>query len=567
MARVSRKNLFQEQAPVAVPSKASSYATWGYARISADGERSEDSIENQTAIIQGYVANESAANLELKGIITDLGFSGTNFDRPGYAELLAGIMNGTVQCVVVKDLSRLGRTYIEVGELLFDTFPNCNVRFISVNDNYDSFADDAARKKLLILFKNLVNHMYSKDIGVKIKSIFALKQQKGEVFSSLPPYGYRFIKEGRVKRLVIEPEAAEIVKQIFTMREQGVSCHAIATQLNRNKIPSPRTHFNNLGIFTDQSKYKDSLWQSNTISKLLRNDVYIGVQTQGKYSKVGKSRIFNPASEWHIRENAHPPIINKQQFQNVQLLLDKTGEKYKVQGKKMDENIFAGIIFCSRCGKALSRTYNNRGKAPIYYYSCPRCVSEIKDEQGFSSITRLPLIKLEPIVFAILQKQVAVCVEIDALIDDVVNSSVIANKTHNLQAALNKYHRDCKKADDMLASTYTHHLAGLLDSKEFDFVRVKFEREKQIAATNTARVQAELKSYDVKCCRENAFLSNFRKNQSFVKLDKVLLSALIKRIEVTPLTNEINIVLNYMDELKELNNIIEESGVLTDVCR
>jgi DNA invertase Pin-like site-specific DNA recombinase len=191
MARKSRKNLSQDD--FQAEAKVVKYAAWGYTRISVDGEKSEDSIEGQTAIIQDYVGN--AADIELCGVITDLGFSGRNFDRPGYAELLEGIKRGGVQCVIAKDLSRLGRAYIEVGELLFDTLPAYNVRFISVNDQYDSFSDDAARKKLLILFKNLVNHIYSKDLGVKIKSSFVIKQQKGELLGALPPYGYLFTDE------------------------------------------------------------------------------------------------------------------------------------------------------------------------------------------------------------------------------------------------------------------------------------------------------------------------------------------------------------------------------------
>ncbi|MCL2189132.1 MAG: recombinase family protein [Defluviitaleaceae bacterium] len=567
MPRTSRKNLPQGQPPVIATPKVLSYATWGYARISNDGERSEDSIENQTAIIQSYVADNPEATLELKGVISDLGFSGTNFDRPGYAELLAGITNGTVQCLVVKDLSRLGRTYIEVGELLFDTFPSYNVRFISVNDNYDSFADDAARKKLLILFKNLVNHMYSKDIGKKIKSIFALKQQKGEVFSSLPSYGYRLVRENGVKRVVVEPEGAEVVKRIFAMREQGISCHGIATRLNQDKIPPPKVHFYNLGIFTGQNKHENAIWQGGAVSKLLRNDCYIGLQTQGKNDSVGKGNAKKPKEVWYIHENAHPAIISKEQFHAVQALLDQTGEKYKVQGKKMDENIFVGVLFCARCGKALARTYNSRGKVPIYYYACPRCVAEIKQATGASTVTRLRLSKLEPLVFTVLQKQVEACVEMEVLLEDALNSTIIASKVQTLQAMLDKHQRDCKKADDMLASAYTHHLSGLLDSKDFDLARVKFEQEKQVASLGIERVQAELDNYVIKNQRGNAFLENFRRNKSFSKLDKVLVSAFIKRIEVTPLSNEINIVFNYMDELAALNNLIEESGVLANVHR
>jgi DNA invertase Pin-like site-specific DNA recombinase len=327
MPRKSRKNLFQNEFVATETKSAAQYVAWGYVRISNDGEKSEDSIENQTAIIQDYVRDKT--DLDLRSVVKDLGFSGTNFDRPGYAELLAGIISGDVQCVVVKDLSRLGRTYIEVGELLFDTFPAYNVRFISVNDNYDSFADDAARKKLLILFKNLVNHMYSKDMSKKIRSSFVLKQQKGELLGSIPPYGYQFTTEGGGKRLTIEPESAKIVKLIFDMRENGGSMVKIAEYLNCNDIPAPRNHYHKLGVLKNDKDAKRAYWHNGYIGNLLRNEVYIGSQIQGKYDRRGKIVEEKSKENWYIYENAHLAIIGKTQFENVQKLLDEAGENSK----------------------------------------------------------------------------------------------------------------------------------------------------------------------------------------------------------------------------------------------
>jgi DNA invertase Pin-like site-specific DNA recombinase len=166
-----------------------------------------------------------------------------------------GIADGTTGCVIVKDISRLGRTYIEVGELLFDTFPAYNVRFISVNDHYDSFADDAWQKKLLILFKNLINHMYSRDLGKKIRSAHDMKKRRGEPTGG-KPYGYRKSEDG--KSLVIDPEAAEIVRRIFDMRLAGAN--AIAKCLNREGVPSPQKRRYLLGEITHEKFAGDLLW-------------------------------------------------------------------------------------------------------------------------------------------------------------------------------------------------------------------------------------------------------------------------------------------------------------------
>jgi len=572
MPRTSRKKLFQEQLTTSESKKTAVYGTWGYTRISVDGERSEDSIEGQTAIIQDYIADKSRPDLELKGIIADLGFSGTNFDRPGYSELLAGIISGTVQCVVVKDLSRLGRTYIEVGELLFDTFPAYNVRFISVNDNYDSFADDAARKKLLILFKNLVNHMYSKDIGKKIRSSFALKQQKGEIIGALPPYGYIFTSKDCDKRLMIEPESAKIVKLIFDMREKGKSMIKIAEHLNHNGILAPRNHYYNLGVLTSKKNAQKTFWHNSCIGNILRNEVYFGSQIQGKYGKRGKVITGKPKEDWYIYENSHPAIIDKAQFENIQRLLSEAGEKNKKLGNKLDENIFIGKIYCSRCGKTMKRKYRYNKKIlsdgrreTKYSYYCRLCSAEMR-YQGTDRVPQLTYEKLEEIVISALQQQFEICVDIDALIKEVASSAVITDKCNKLRQEISKCRHDSKKADDMLSAAYTHHLAGLLNEKEFELARTKFERDKKAAEIKAERVKAELEGYDLEKQRKNAFITNFRSFKDFAKLDKAMISALIHRIEVVPFSNEINIALNFMDELEKLNTLIEESGVLADAC-
>jgi DNA invertase Pin-like site-specific DNA recombinase len=560
MARKSRKN---PQATAEVP-KIIRYATWGYTRISVNGERSEDSIENQTAIIQDYAGDK--ADLELCGTFTDLGYTGRDFDRPGYIDLMDGILSGDVQCVIVKDLSRLGRTYIEVGELLFDTFPAYNVRFISVNDNYDSFADDAARKKLIILFKNLMNHMYSRDMGVKIRSSFALKQQKGELLGSLPPYGYLFTTESGGKHLKIEPESAKTVKLIFDLRVQGKSMIMIADHLNRNGILAPRNHYHRLGVLTNEKDSKKALWQNGYIGHLLRNEVYIGRQIQSKYDRCGKTITEKPREEWVIHEGAHPAIIDKTLFDAVRVLLDEASEKYKKLGNKLDDNILVGKIFCARCGKALKRQYYRKNKNEVKYrYGCRDCGSEFRHTMGLEKVPQFALEEIEEAINATIQGYMDAFIRIDTLLEDVAKSVAISRKRHGLTAELNKYRRESKKAGDMLAAAYTHHLAGVIDGREFELARLKFERNKQAAETGAERVTLELAGYDFEETRHNSFLEYFRRFRGFTELNRSVIEVLIQKIVIEPLTNEIGITLNFMDDLAKLNKLVEESGVMADV--
>ena len=562
MARKSRKDLSQN--PTTVP-KEVKYDAWGYTRISNDGERSEDSIESQTAIIKDYVSDK--ADIDLQNVITDLGFSGTDFLRPGYAELMCGIQDGKVQCVIVKDLSRVGRTYIEVGEFLFDTLPSYNVRFISVNDQYDSFADDAARKKLLILFKNLVNHMYSKDLGVKIRSSHALMQQRGEILGCLPPYGYLFTKESGKKGLKVDPDAVETVKLIFSMREQGYSLQKIAHHLNESGVLSPRNHLHRTGYLTNDKDSKTILWTGGTIGNIARNEAYIGTLVQSKRERRGRDVRYKSPSEWIIHENAHPSIIDKAQFDIVQKLLDEAAEiRKKKRTDELDENIYRGKLFCSRCGKAVARQFSHTREAGHRYrVLCRVCGHDIRQSLGLKKLPVFWLDKLEEIIVVVLQKQIDACLEIGELITAASNSKAIINKRHSLESELSRLNRESKKADEMLAIAYTHHLAGILDSYEFDLAREKFEQDKKAAEAKTLQASQEAAGYDIEKAKQNAFLTNFRRYNGFTKLDKGIVNALIHRIEISPQSNDVHIILNFMDEFEELNKLVEESGVLTDV--
>ena len=564
MSRKSRKHLPHGTHEAPAP-KEIRYAAWGYTRISNDGERSEDSIESQTAIIQDYISDET--DIDLQNVITDLGFSGTDFQRPGYAELMSGIINGTVQCVIVKDLSRVGRTYIEVGEFLFDTLPAYNVRFVSINDQYDSFADDAARKKLLILFKNLVNHMYSKDLGVKIRSSHALMQQRGEILGCLPPYGYLFTKESGKKGLKVDSDAVETVKLIFNMREQGNSLQKIAHYLNESGVLSPRNHLYRSGYLTNEKDAKTILWNGGTIGNIARNEAYIGTLVQRKRERHGRNVRYRSPSEWIVHENAHPAIINKVQFDTVQGLLNEAAIiRKKKRTDELDENIYRGKLFCSRCGKAVARQFSHTREAgQRFRVLCRVCCHDIRQSFGLKKLPVFWLDKLEEIVIAVLQKQIDACLVIDEIITAASNSMAIISKRQSLESELSRLNRESKKADEMLATAYTHHLAGILDSYEFDLAREKFEKDKKAAEAKTLQVSQEAAGYDIEKAKHNAFLTNFRQFNGFTKLDKGIVGALIRRIEISPQSNDVHIVLNFMDEFEELNKLIEESGVLADV--
>ena len=553
MARKSRKPAQAEdcavQTTAAIPA-------WVYARISQDSDRADDSIENQIAICKEFV--HTGSELTLGGVFTDLGFSGTDFERPGYSDMMAGILRGDVKCVVVKDLSRLGRTYIEVGELLFDTFVQHGIRFVSVNDNYDTFADDAGRKKLLILFKNLVNHMYSRDLGKKIKSAHAAKKKRGEP-AGLPPYGYRH--NGVEKRLDICPEEAEVVRQIFDMRQNGESIVGIARILNQQGIPTAQNRRYQLGEISHEDFSKRIAWTPGFVSRVLYNETYTGALVQGKHAWNGKRHALLPKDQWIVHENTHEAIISKEQFEAIALLLEVSAKRYEHKGERPhEENRYAGMIKCTRCGKTATRT-DNRLKDPIlYYYSCYSCVSELKHEQRLKRGAKLPLKKLDGIVMETLSQHMDTLVQFDELEEILKTSDPLKEKRASLAKERARLEKSIGKSEQNLSAAYTHHLGGLLNLKEYELVRLKIETEKTESEARLVHVKAEQSKYDVKNALENEWLLKYRAFRDCAAPTREMIKTLIHHITLEPISNEVHIVVNYSDSFEELKGILHESG-------
>ena len=569
MARKSRKPENQDTAAAASTSKTvPAFPAWIYARISNDSEKADDSIDNQIALCKQFIHsgnhsnnsnnNNNESTFTLSGVFTDSGYSGTDFDRPGYTDMLTGILCGDVKGIIVKDLSRLGRTYIEVGELLFDTFVQYGVRFVSVNDNYDSFADDAGRKKLLILFKSLVNHMYSRDLGKKIKSAHDSKKRRGEP-AGQAPYGYRI--DPKSKRLEIVPEAAEVVKMIFDMRLRGDSISSISKKLNRMKIPSPQQRRYELGEISHE-KFSGGmsgriLWVETLVSKLLHNETYTGSLFQGKYGCSGKSKRLLPKEQWIVHEDTHDAIISKEQFAAVAGLLEKTAAKYKHTGARLkSENRYAGKIFCERCGKAAVRSANWMKEPVLYYYSCRHCCYELKEAAGAAIAPKLPLKNLDAAIMSTIKTHMDALVRFDDLAETLAAHDPMKHKRLEAAKRAKKLERTLNDYENTLAAAYTHHLSGLLDMREYELVRARIEREKTQAELQFGIVKSEQSRYESSRALENQWLVKYREFRDCETPTKEMIHTLIGRIVLTPMTNEVKIELNFTEDFAELDYII-----------
>lgn len=336
-------------------------------RGQASVKTESESIGNQRELIRAYIHEQQ--DIELYDIYVDDGFSGSNFDRPEFKRMMSDIEAGRVNCVIVKDLSRFGRDYIESGRYIQKTFPALGVRFIALTDNYDSFSADMGTGSIVLPVKNFINDSYCRDISTKVKSGLEAKRRNGECISPFAVYGYRKDETDK-NHLVVDEYAAGIVRHIFEWKIAGMAVSAIAEKLNGLGILSPKEYKKSLGLkynggFKGTGK---SLWGNASVKRILTNATYLGHLQQGKTQKINykiKKIVEKPKEEWVCVENTHEALVTEDDFQIVQNLLKSDSR----QGPGMEKSgLFAGLLFCGDCREQMvRRMVRYRGKEKVYY--------------------------------------------------------------------------------------------------------------------------------------------------------------------------------------------------------
>lgn len=369
MARKSRVlGNAEEMAPV----KEMEYLAGIYVRLSSE-ESGEDALENQAFLLRSYV--ERQTDMRLAETYTDFGFTGTNFERPGFERLMADARAGKINCIVVKDLSRLGRNYIETGNLIENIFPFLHIRFVSVTDGFDTIRG-GGMEDMVVSIKNLVNEVYAKDISRKVVSAFRTKQRNGEYIGLVAPYGYLKSKDDKNK-FVVDEAAAPVVRRIFRMYADGYSMDKIMRVLDGEEIDCPRRYRHRIGV-TKSDRYKDSRWGRSAVKTILTNRAYVGDMVQGKVKQElcnGVPMQYTDKSEWIVVENTHEPIVSRELFSQVQELLAQRQKMQKERRERSrakdnkEENHLKGYIRCGCCGKTfnLSQTMRDDKMTRVYY--------------------------------------------------------------------------------------------------------------------------------------------------------------------------------------------------------
>ena len=377
MARVSKKvSAAQREAENA---QHRIWKTAIYARLSDfdDVLRDAESLEVQISYIKEYINHRD--DLMLLDVFADKRCTGTNFDRPEFERLLKALQERKINCIVVKDFSRLGRNFVETGQYLEQVFPLFGVRFIAINDNYDS-ANNQSRDGMLVPIKSMINEMYSKDLSQKIQSCFRSKEARGEIYTPVP-FGY---KKDQKNHLILDEEVSDVVMQIFLWKKSGMKEYEIAKKLSAQGIPTPFTRRFQLGYMRNTSRVKDPAWQPTFVAKVLENPVYTGTMVYNRiaydetYRKIGE----NPRESWRMVPDSHPAIISWELFDEVSALREAEEavrderKKWCRQRRKNNPNIFKGRIFCKECGEKLVCHWQSDGTLYFYCASCHISISE-----------------------------------------------------------------------------------------------------------------------------------------------------------------------------------------------
>ena len=364
------------------------YRTALYLRLSReDGDKTEsDSIANQRTLLEAYTADHP--ELCIVDEFVDDGYSGSNFDRPEFERLLKALQERKVNCIVVKDFSRLGRNFVETGQYLEQVFPLFGVRFIAINDNYDSL-NRQSRDGMLVPIKSMINEMYSKDLSQKIQSCFRSKEARGEIYTPVP-FGY---KKDQKNHLVLDEEVSNVVVRIFLWKKSGMKEREIAKKLSAQGIQTPFTRRCQLGYLKNTSRVKDPAWQTVFVTKVLENPIYTGAMVYNRiaydetYRKIGE----NPRESWRMVPDSHPAIISWELFDEISALREAeqaVREERKTwckQRRKNNPNIFKGRIFCKECGEKLVCHWQRDGS--LYFY-CKFCHVSISEKDLWNGINK-----------------------------------------------------------------------------------------------------------------------------------------------------------------------------------
>lgn len=522
-----------------------------YLRLSRDdGDKEEsNSITGQREMLRDHLSKHP--ELHEYAVRIDDGFTGSNFERPDFKKMLDDVRAGKTDCIVVKDLSRFGRNYLDAGEYIEKIFPFLGVRFIAINDNYDSLNGRTASDDILIPFKNLVNEAYCRDISVKIRSQLEAKRKSGQFIGAFAVYGY--MKDDKLKnKLVVDEYAAGIIRAIFKWKIEGVSPSDIADKLNSNGILSPMEYKKSLGcnFSTSFKSGSQAEWSAGSIIRILKNPIYTGTLTQGKETtpsyKVHK-RITKPNDQWVVLPNNHEAIIEKNDFDCVQKVLS-----LDTRTSPNDDSVqlFSGMVFCGECGTSMVRKTVPASNKKYVYYIC----SAHKQDKSCSP-HRIRDIALEEIVLEALKQYIRDIIDLDTLLSMTDTAPLRTAEAQKVQRQLDMKSDELERYQRLIMSLYENLSDGIIDRAEYAQLKKNYSERSAEAEKQFQALYDTITSIREQGGKDRIWMDEFKRHENISELDRAVVVSLVERILIYD-DNRIEIVYRWHDEFNWQRDIL-----------
>lgn len=507
-----------------------------------------NSIGNQRELIRAYIHDHE--DIELYDIYIDDGFSGSNFDRPEFKRMINDMEAGKVNCIIVKDLSRFGRDYIESGRYIQKIFPSLGVRFIAITDHFDSFHADAGESGIVLPVKNFINDSYCRDISMKVKSQLEVKRKNGECIAAFAPYGYKKAEHDK-NQLVVDEYAAEIVKKIYSWKMEGLAVSAIAGKLNALGILSPKEYKKSVGI-NFQSGFSStgtSKWSGITVKRILTNEIYLGHLVQGKTEKINyklKKSVEKPETEWIRVENTHEAIISEDNFQIVQNLLQVDSRISPILEKN---SLFSGLLFCGDCGEQMIRRVNRyKGKQKIYYICSTKNRGEGCTRHSIreDALVSLVMEAVKKYANCFLEEKILFekSLELEANFESIVHYD---REIERLRKEQDKYYSLCTALHEDLRKE-------VVTKEEFERLHGEFQRKAVEYDEARKKQEATIKKMFKTGVLSAGRLKAMQDVVELKEIDRYTLSSMVKKISVYE-NQRIEIEFNFENQYKTMQSI------------
>lgn len=564
MARKSRKAQVQNTPVEEVKKEAAALSTAIYARLSVENSGKDDdgnSLQNQIDVCRDYL-NECPW-LRLTEVYSDNGRTGTVFDRPAWNRLMDDVRSGKIQCIVVRDLSRFGRDYVETGNYLEKIFPALGTRFISVKENFDSFTASGSTETLSVSLQNLVNAIYSRDISKKVSTALRAQMETGTFRNRNLPYGYLWNEDKTA--YVVDEEAAGAVRQIFRWKLQGVSVYTIVEQLKASGVESPERHKRRVGTRTGDN-IQGQGWCPSTVRGILQNRAYIGEMICGKSETAlykGLKKQLAAKEDWIVVLDAHPPIVSATDFEAVERQMLE-GSAHREASMEWSADIragmidlFAGKIFCADCEKRMYYKRQHIQCKGVVFRGVYDCSTHVRrgHDTCFSHSIRQDV--LDKKVFHIVRDQLRVALDYEKLLKAMRGSAGEANIREKYNAAVSSVKLKLNALKKKRTGLYENYVEGILNEEEYAFAKQTYEEQYETLSRLLDEAVERRERFLESISPENKWLTMMRGVSRMTELTQELVDAIIKRVLVYN-KDRIEVELNYNDVFEAMCQCVEQ---------